>query len=154
MTDPRPEPGYLSFDRQLCFPLYAASRLMTRLYQPLLEPMGITYPQYVVLMILWEEAPCTVSQLCRRALLNTNTLTPVLKRLEQVGYVERRRDKGDERVVQVHLTERGRQIREHTGCIPGALLAALGGSEAELATLKDLLDKLVTRLASVEPEGE
>lgn len=145
-------PEYLLLDRQLCFPLYAASRLMTRLYQPLLEPMGLTYPQYVVLMILWEEAPCTVSQLCRRALLNTNTLTPVLKRLEQSGWVERRRDTEDERVVRVYLTEAGRELREQARCIPGTLLRALGCSEAELGTLKGLLDNLVARLSSLEPE--
>ena len=72
---------YLRLDRQLCFPLYAASRLVTRLYQPLLEPLGLTYPQYIVLMILWEDAPCTVSHIVERAMLNTNTLTPLLKRL-------------------------------------------------------------------------
>ena len=147
-------PEYLRLDRQLCFPLYAASRLMTRLYQPLLEPMGLTYPQYVVLMILWEEAPCTVSQLCRRALLNTNTLTPVLKRLEQSGYVERRRAAEDERVVRVHLTGRGRELREQARCIPAALMTALGCTEAELGTLKSLLDNLVERLSSLEPEAE
>jgi hypothetical protein len=81
----------LRLDLQLCFRLYAASRLITRLYQPLLEPMGITYPQYIVLMILWEDAPCSVLHIGDRALLNTNTLPPLLKRLEQQGLVLRLR---------------------------------------------------------------
>ena len=80
----------LLLDNQLCFALYSTSLAMTKLYKPLLANLGLTYPQYVVLMILWEQAPCSVSQLGRRALLNSNTLTPLLKRLEQGGYVSRR----------------------------------------------------------------
>ena len=77
-----PASEVLKLDNQLCFPLYAASRLLTRLYKPHLDPLGLTYPQYIVLMILWEEAPCPVKTVSRRAILNTNTLTPLLKRLE------------------------------------------------------------------------
>jgi DNA-binding MarR family transcriptional regulator len=155
MPNPQPPgPEYLRLDRQLCFPLYAASRLMTRLYQPLLEPMGLTYPQYVVLMILWEETSCTVSQLCRRALLNTNTLTPLLKRLELSGYLTRRRDAGDERVVRVQLTAAGAALQERCGCIPASLLVSLGCSEQELGALKGMLDKLVARLSRLETEAD
>ncbi len=89
----------LLLEHQICFPLYAASRLLTRLYQPLLEPLGLTYPQYIVLMILWEDAPCTVSHIGERAQLASNTLTPLLKRLEQSGLVQRERSSDDERVV-------------------------------------------------------
>jgi len=81
----------LLLERQLCFSLYAASRLLTRRYQPLLEPLGLTYPQYLVMLILWQDSPCGVGHIGARALLNTNTLTPLLKRLEQQGYVDRRR---------------------------------------------------------------
>jgi len=140
----------LLLDRQLCFPLYAASRLVTRLYQPLLEPLGLTYPQYIVLMILWEDAPCPVSRLCDRALLNTNTLTPLLKRLEVSGFITRTRGLDDERVVRVDLTPRGAALKEACARVPGTLFAALGCPEEELVALKDQLDGLVEHLRNLE----
>ena len=103
---------YLLLDYQLCFPLYAASRLMTKLYQHELEPLGLTYPQYVVLLILWEDAPCSVSTIGNRAELASNTLTPLLKRLESMGLVERHRDLHDERVVIVQLTKDGKALKK------------------------------------------
>jgi DNA-binding MarR family transcriptional regulator len=111
----------LRLDGQLCFRLYAASRLITRLYQPLLDPLGLTYPQYIVLMILWADAPCPVSSIGERALLNTNTLTPLLKRLEQQGLVQRQRRLEDERVVEIHLTESGRALRSRCASVPAEL---------------------------------
>lgn len=140
----------LLLERQLCFPLYAASRLVTRLYQPLLEPLGLTYPQYIVLMILWEDAPCPVSRLCDRALLNTNTLTPLLKRLEASGFITRTRSLDDERVVRVDLTLRGAALKEACGCVPGTLFTSLGCPEATLVALKEQLDGLVAHLRSLE----
>lgn len=136
----------LRLDQQLCFPLYAASRLVTRLYHDKLAPLGITYPQYVVLMILWEEAPCSVSRLGERAMLNSNTLTPLLKRLEQQGLIRRARDASDERQVNIHLTEAGRALEQDCLCIPGALLARVPGDAADLQQLKVLLDKLLPNL--------
>ncbi len=144
-------PDLLRLERQLCFPLYAASRLVTRHYQPLLEPLRLTYPQYIVLMILWEDAPCTISHLCGRALLNTNTLTPLLKRLEQSGYITRTRDTGDERVVRVALTSLGTALKAQCACIPGTLFSRLGYPEETLVTLKGLLDDLVVHLRTLEP---
>jgi len=144
----RPQSGQdlLRLDRQLCFPLYAASRLVTRLYQPLLEPLGLSYPQYIVLMILWEEAPCSVSHLGSRALLNSNTLTPLLKRLEHSGYVCRSRSTIDERVVELSLTKEGKALKSVCASIPRALISSLDFPLEKAATLKSLLDEVVMHL--------
>lgn len=134
-------------DQQLCFPLYAASRLVTRLYHDKLAALGITYPQYVALMILWEDAPCSVSRLGERAMLNSNTLTPLLKRLEQQGLITRQRDARDERQVNIELTSAGRRLETQCQCIPGELISRFSAEEAtEFAQLKVLLDKLLPRL--------
>lgn len=144
----RPQSGQelLRLDRQLCFPLYAASRLVTRLYQPLLEPLGLSYPQYIVLMILWEDAPCSVSHLGKRALLNSNTLTPLLKRLENSGYVCRSRSAVDERVVELSLTKEGKALKSVCASIPSALISSLDFPLKKAVTLKSLLDELVMHL--------
>jgi len=136
----------LRLDNQLCFPLYAASRLVTRLYQPLLEPLGITYPQYIVLMILWEESPCTVSRIGERAQLASNTLTPLLQRLEQMGLVRRERDHDDERVVRISLTEAGQALRRRCAMIPETLLGKVGYAPEEARRLKQQLDRLLQHL--------
>ncbi|MCK9988553.1 MAG: MarR family transcriptional regulator, organic hydroperoxide resistance regulator [Azoarcus sp.] len=145
-----PDPGDalpedpLRLDVQLCFRLYAASRLITRLYQPLLEPLGLTYPQYTVLMILWEAAPCPVSHIGVRALLNTNTLTPLLKRLEQQGYVRRQRSHEDERVVEIHLTKAGNALRSRCASIPAELADMTHFPLKKAEALTTLLDELLT----------
>ncbi|MGA0565563.1 MarR family winged helix-turn-helix transcriptional regulator [Ancylobacter sp. VNQ12] len=136
----------LHLDQQLCFRLYAASRLITRLYQPLLEPLGLTYPQYIVLMILWEDAPCPVSHVGRRALLNTNTLTPLLKRLEQQGLVRRQRSCKDERVVELDLTEAGNALRSSCARVPADLIEAVHFPQEKARDLETLLDLLLTEL--------
>ena len=139
-------PEELKLDNQLCFPLYAASRLVTRLYKDRLEPLGITYPQYIVLMILWEEAPCPVKTISRRAILNTNTLTPLLKRLEQQGYISRQRDGQDERQVMVHLTLAGRALRDRCACVPWELLQSSGVSPEKLVALREMLNEVLPDL--------
>lgn len=144
--------GLLRLDRQLCFPLYAASRLVTRLYQPLLEPHGLTYPQYVVLMILWQEAPCTVSQIGERALLNTNTLTPLLKRLEQLGFIQRQRLASDERVVQISLTAAGQALQGECACIPLTMFESLNFPVDKALALKGLLDEFLLALEALPDE--
>ncbi|NSL53491.1 MarR family winged helix-turn-helix transcriptional regulator [Uliginosibacterium aquaticum] len=141
----------LRLEQQLCFPLYAASRLVTRLYQPLLEPLGLTYPQYIVLMILWEESPCSVSRIGERALLASNTLTPLLKRLEQQGLVQRSRAAHDERVVTIALTEAGQALRRDCACVPAKLYQQVGYPLDEARQLKAQLDTLLARLASLPP---
>jgi len=123
---------------------------MTRLYQAYLEPHGLTYPQYVVLMILWEDAPCSVSHICDRALLSSNTLTPLLKRLEQLGYVTRARSQKDERVVEISLTKAGKALREECVCIPATLLEDVGFSRGDIVKLKKLLEGFI---GAVEDSG-
>ncbi len=141
-----PSTNDLLLDQQLCFPLYAASRLLTRLYQPLLEPLGLTYPQYIVLMILWEDAPCAVSHIGERAQLASNTLTPLLKRLEQTGLVQRVRSSEDERVVNISLTPAGRALQQKCACIPTQLLERMGYSSQDALKLKKQLDSLLSHL--------
>ena len=148
-----PAADVLKLDNQLCFPLYAASRLLIRLYKPHLEPLGLTYPQYVVLMILWEEAPCPVKTVSRRAILNTNTLTPLLKRLEQLGLIRRQRCEGDERRVILALTERGEALRERCACIPGALLEEAAIPVETLLSLRESLNAVLPVLQQAL-EGE
>ncbi len=147
LTTPSIDPAQmLRLDRQLCFPLYAASRLLTRLYQPLLEQYGLSYPQYIVLMILWQQSPCSVSEIGDRALLNSNTLTPLLKRLEQQKLITRRRDDGDERVVVVTLTGQGRELQSECACIPIALRQRLRFDDSKASKLKELLDEFLEHL--------
>jgi DNA-binding MarR family transcriptional regulator len=154
MAQPKPAaPDALRLDRQLCFPIYAASRLVTRLYQPLLEPLGLTYPQYIILMILWEDAPCAVSAIGARALLSSNTLTPLLKRLEQGGWITRARSARDERVVRVDLTAEGRALKGRCACIPGDLVRTVGYPAQNLMTLKALMDDLVAHLRTLDAAG-
>ena len=141
----------LRLDRQVCFPIYAASRLVTRRYQPLLEPFGITYPQYIVLMILWEDAPCPVSQISERALLNTNTLTPLLKRLEQLGFIQRQRRASDERVVEISLTPAGAALKARCGCVPLEMMKKVNFPLEKAVALKTLLDEFLQDLRRQAP---
>jgi DNA-binding MarR family transcriptional regulator len=129
--------------------LYAASRLITRLYQPLLEPLGLTYPQYIVLMILWENAPCSVSHVGARALLNSNTLTPLLKRLQQLGYVRRTRSSEDERVTEISLTETGAALKMRCACVPQHLVESMAYPLHKAVALKMQLEELIRALQVV-----
>jgi DNA-binding MarR family transcriptional regulator len=148
LIPPSVEPDdLLRLERQVCFPLYAASRLLTRAYQPFLEPLGLTYPQYIVLLILWQDAPCSVSHIGQRALLNSNTLTPLLKRLEQLGYIQRRRRAADERVVEISLTIAGGELKSRCGCIPAGMFQATKFPAAKAQALKQLLDELVQTMS-------
>ena len=137
----------LLLDNQLCFPLYACSRLITRLYQPILEPLGLTYPQYIVMMILWQQSPCAVSAIGERALLASNTLTPLLKRLEMQGLVTRSRASQDERVVTIALTDAGRALQQGCAAVPGQIFERTGFAEDKARELKRLLDELVPLLS-------
>jgi DNA-binding MarR family transcriptional regulator len=144
-----PTPEQLRLDRQVCFALYAASRAITREYASLLAPTGLTYPQYLVLLVLWEEAPdpVTVGELGRRLDLDSGTLTPLLKRLEAAGHVRRVRDRADERRVLVELTDRGRSLRDELASVPLALCARLGVTPAEAEALRASLTDLTAVLA-------
>jgi DNA-binding MarR family transcriptional regulator len=141
----------LLLDEQMCFPLYAASRAMLQLYQPLLEELGLTYPQYLVLMMLWERDGQSVKELGERLYLDSGTLTPLVKRLERPGgLVRRRRPPRDGRVVEVWLTPAGRQLRERALEVPSALACKVGLPAAELIRLREEFVKLFYHLRSLD----
>lgn len=140
----------LKLENQLCFPVYAASRLITREYQPFLDKLGITYPQYLVLMILWEEDGKPVNEIAKKLILNTNTITPLLKRMEQQGTIKRRRSGQDERKVIVHLTKKGKQLQEEAAVIPEQLAGLLAEGELkldDLVRLKEALESMIRSLS-------
>jgi DNA-binding MarR family transcriptional regulator len=136
----------LKLDNQLCFPLYAASKEITRMYNPLLEPLNLTYTQYIVMLVLWENAPLSVKQLGAKLFLDSGTLTPVLKKLEKKGYLERHRDTKDERVLVVNLTNEGKKLQETAGKVPRTLVKQLPLAPAELLQLQKLTVKLLNAI--------
>jgi len=124
-------------DHQLCFALYRASRAVIRAYAPLLDPLGLTYPQYLTMLVLWEEDGISMKTLGQQLALDSATLTPLLKRLEQDGIVLRARDTDDERVVRLHLTKKGGALRKKASGIPIAMACRMGNG-ADAATLRRL----------------
>lgn len=136
----------LRLENQLCFALHAASRAMTGAYQPLLDELGITYPQYLVLLTLWEEDGARVSRIGERLHLDSGTLTPLLKRLEAHELVERRRSSEDERVVEVFLTATGKRLKKRAMEVPAAMLCKTSLSVAELEKLRGTLQSLTRSL--------
>lgn len=140
----------LLLDSQMCFALYSTSLLMTKVYKPLLQALGLTYPQYLAMMVLWEKDGLTVGEISTRLLTDPGSLTPLLKRLEVEGLLSRTRSREDERVVIVELTEAGRALRDKALHIPGCILEASGQSmerlqalQADLVTLRgNLQDSL------------
>ena len=140
---PQPAPDLLALDRQVCFALAVASRTVVSLYRPLLEPMGLTHPQYLVMLALWEAEPLRVSELADRLSLEPATLSPLLKRLEAGGLVARRREPDDERAVAVTLTPAGRALRAEAERIPPAVVARLGIGLPELEELRDRLTSVI-----------
>ncbi len=142
-------PDLLALDRQVCFALAVASRTVISLYRPLLEPMGLTHPQYLVMLALWEAEPLRVNELADRLSLEPATLSPLLKRLEAGGLVTRRRDPNDERAVSVALTPAGRRLRRKAERIPPAVVARLG---IEISELEDLRDRLTTVIEAARRE--
>ncbi|ESP95152.1 MULTISPECIES: MarR family winged helix-turn-helix transcriptional regulator [Pseudoalteromonas] len=140
MSDKFPE---LNLDNQLCFSLYAASRHVTRLYQPLLKKYDLTYPQYIVMLILWQQDGLLVKEIGNRAQLKSNTLTPLLKRLEQGNLLKRQRDTEDERQCYVFLTEKGKSLETQCACIPSQMLKQTDMPLEKIIELKQLLDQLI-----------
>lgn len=132
----------LNLSNQLCFPIYAASRLITREYQPHLEKLGITYPQYLVLLVLWETDGITVNDISAKLILNTNTLTPLLKRMEVMGILTRKRSGSDERKVIINLTEKGREMQAAAAAIPLELVNGLQESPLSIDELMGLRNNL------------
>ena len=135
----------LRLDDQLCFPLYAAARAVQQRYRPLLQDLGLTYPQYLVMMVLWEDDAQSVSDLGARLMLDSGTLTPLLKRMEAAGFVERRRSAADGRVVRAHLTDAGRTLRARAEGVPTALVSCLApaAQDLDIPHLKRSLDDLL-----------
>lgn len=150
---PDPEDPYaaLRLDAQLCFPLYAAARKIVNMYTPYLKPLGITYTQYIVFLALWQEGDLTVRDLCRMLYLDSGTLTPLLKKMEQSGYVTRSRSRHDERVVEICLTDKGRALREQVKDIPYALGSCVSLSREEAQAMYRMLYGL---LGSEEADPE
>ena len=140
----------LKLENQLCFPVYAASRLITREYQPFLDKLKLTYPQYLVLMVLWENDCIQVNDIAKKLILNTNTITPLLKRMEQQGLIIRNRSDKDERKVLIKLTEEGYNLKVKASQIPEELIKRLSDSELEiedLVKLKESLNSLISFLS-------
>lgn len=144
----------LELDNQLCFALYDASRAVVRAYGPLLEELGLTYPQYVTMLVLWEtDEPLSMGDLGGRLHLESGTLTPLIKRLVQLGLVERRRDPADERRVLVATTEQGRQLRRRAREVPARIFGEFGLDVDSARALRDQLSVLVRTLEGRSPEG-
>ncbi|WP_343671513.1 MarR family transcriptional regulator [Chitinophaga sp.] len=139
----------LKLENQVCFPLYAASRQITALYRPLLEELGLTYPQYLVMLVLWEHSVMTVKELGELLFLDSGTLTPLLKRLEEKGIVKRSRDEQDERVVNIALTAAGKRMEKSAEKIPTQLAGEMDMSEKELKQLRATLYKLLNKVGHI-----
>ncbi|MGO9008286.1 MAG: MarR family winged helix-turn-helix transcriptional regulator [Beijerinckiaceae bacterium] len=140
------EDDALRLSNQLCFAIYSTAHALNRVYKPLLEPLGLTYPQYLVMLILWEKDDVSVKDIGARLYLDSGTLTPLLKRLEHAGLLTRRRGAQDERHVFVTLTSRGRSLRARAISVPHDILCATGNSVQEVLALRDELISLRQRL--------
>ena len=136
----------LHLDSQLCFPLYVAARKVVNHYTPLFKPLGITYTQYIVLLVLWESGGATVGDLCRRLYLDNGTITPLLKKMEEAEYITRSRSKQDERVVTVTVTEKGWTLRQQVKDIPFQVGGCLPLTHDDVFALYQLLRKLLENM--------
>jgi DNA-binding MarR family transcriptional regulator len=134
----------LKLENQLCFSIYAASRAITKIYRPFLEKLGITYPQYLVMLVLWEKEKMTLKDLCKKLYLDSGTLTPLLKRLESMELIKRVRSNEDERVLCVSITDKGRNMKQEAVKIPECILGSLNTDLKSLGNLKSEIDKLLT----------
>ena len=150
MTTPTPSPcnPLLKLENQLCFSVYALSRLITKAYQPLLDALGLTYPQYLVLLLLWEHEALTVKELGEKLLLDSGTLTPLLKRMEQRGWLSRRRAAHDERSVVITLQPAGLELKQQAQEIPTKLGVCLNMTPDEISALRQQLQPLLRQLTT------
>ncbi|GGN16458.1 MarR family transcriptional regulator [Lentzea pudingi] len=135
----------LELERQVCFALAVASRTVIAVYRPILEPLNLTHPQYLVMLALWERSPRTVKDLSNALQLDPGTLSPLLKRLEAIGYVERQRDKADERALALTLTGAGQELRKEALKIPFKVVEQLDMTFEELAQLNQVLHKVIAK---------
>lgn len=141
-----PDIDLLTLDKQFCFSLYSASLAMTKTYKPLLEKIGLTYPQYLVMLVLWQQDDVLVKQIGELLFLDSGTLTPLLKRLESADLIQRTRDAQDERQVRITLTAQGKQLKKLAKNIPAEIMCASGQSAAALMQLRDELTQLRDQL--------
>lgn len=137
----------LALDEQLCFPFYAISREITRRYRPLLEPLGLTYPQYLVMLVVWEEEGQSLKAIGERLHLDSGTLTPLLKKLEAADLLRRFRKPEDERHIQIFLTDAGRALRTRAESVPLDLVRTLDVDEEDLQVVKAALNRLVMKMS-------
>lgn len=137
----------LALERQVCFGLAVASRAVIGVYRPLLEPLQLTHPQYLVMLALWERSPQSVKDIAATLHLDPGTLSPLLKRLESLGYVTRERSRDDERLLDVGLTTAGKRLRSRAERIPPAVVEALGIDVADLMALRQALDRVIEAAA-------
>lgn len=133
----------MKLENQLCFPLYAAARRVTALYTPHLKPLGLTYTQYIVMLVLWERDGLTVGEICDKLMLDSGTLSPLLKKLEGKGLLERRRSPRDDRVVVINLTEKGKALQEKAAQVPLEVGACMPLAPEKAAELYALLYELL-----------
>jgi DNA-binding MarR family transcriptional regulator len=143
----------IRLEDQVCFALYSASRAVTGLYRPILDELGLTYPQYLVMLVLWEQRSSSVKELSAALRLDSGTLSPLLKRMETNGLVRRQRRLDDERGVEITLTERGEALRRRARSVPERLLCALDLPREELATLRETLRRVTAALERAEWEN-
>ncbi len=134
---------YLKLDNQLCFPLYALSRQVTNMYRPMLDELGLTYPQYLVMMVLWEEKTASVKQLGERLWLDSGTLTPLLKRMESNKLIKRERSTEDERLVNITITEQGLALKKQAEKIPNLIKCKINLEDEEIIALRNQLKKIL-----------
>ncbi|GGR31510.1 MarR family winged helix-turn-helix transcriptional regulator [Streptomyces roseolus] len=151
--DTVPDEDFLRLDHQICFSLHAATRAFNGVYREALKELGLTYPQYLVMLVLWEHGELPVKGIGERLRLDSGTLSPLLKRLEAAGYVERRRSAEDERSVTVRATGAGAELRERALGVPRRIAAATGLDLAEIAELRDRLGALAARLDGIDPDA-
>lgn len=136
----------LKLENQLCFPLYACARKVTNLYTPYLKALGLTYTQYLVFLVLWDEGTLSVGDLCKKLYLDNGTITPLLKKMEKAGYVTRTRKQDDERVVMVSVTDAGLALREKAFAIPDQVGSCLSLAKEEASSLYEILYRLLDQL--------
>lgn len=142
----------LKLEEHICFSLYATSRAIFRMYRPLLDELGLTYPQYLVLLVLWDRRECSIKELSETLSLDSGTLTPMLKRMESAKLIVRKRSETDERVVNIQITDSGKALQERAVCIPEAMFASSGMTMEEISALNETIKKLMSHVESNNPQ--
>ena len=143
----------MKLDNQLCFPIYAASRIITSLYTPYLKPLGLTYTQYILFLVLWEKDGLTVGEICKRLMLDSGTLSPILKKLRQQEYIEKQQSTSDERSFIITLTEKGKELQMKAKDIPFQVGSCVNIAPEKAKQLRDLLNELLGNQTS-DVKGE